>query len=325
MAIQSVAEQDAASSDPSFEDVIAGTQNLDVGSVDDLRDPMIVAEYADEILEYMKKLERETVPDPNYVDNQWDIDWDARYDVVDWVMKLHKWFRLPPESLFLAVNIIDRFLSRRLVRAKDLSLVGATAIFIASKYEDLYSDCILLQRLLHATNQKFTKSQICVAEKYILAQINYDLSFPNPVNFVRHISKVDDYDPRTRTLAKYLLEVSCLDHRYMKHVPSLVAAAAMYVARVLVDGKEWDAAAKKFSGYEEQEILPITHLMIENLCGVPNKTCFEKYNDGKFRGKIRMIHQFTSLICPSIRRTPSMGPRAQFTESSRCARYCMTF
>jgi hypothetical protein len=43
-----------------------------------------------------------------------------------------------PETLYLTVNIIDRYLSIQSVTKEELPIVGIAAIFIASKYEEVW-------------------------------------------------------------------------------------------------------------------------------------------------------------------------------------------
>lgn len=209
-------------------------QNLDE---EDLDDPLMVAEYVVEIFEYLKKLEVSTRPNADYMDHQEDLEWKMRGILVDWLIEVHTRFHLLPETLFLAVNIIDRFLSAKMVQLDRLQLVGVTAMFIASKYEEVLSPHVANFR--HVADDGFTEDEILSAERYVLTALDYDLSYPNPMNFLRRISKADDYDIQTRTLGKYLMEISLLDHRFMNYLPSHVAAASMYLARAILDRGEW--------------------------------------------------------------------------------------
>ena len=204
---------------------------------EDLDDPLMVAEYVHEIFDYMKDLEISTQPNPDYMESQTELEWKMRGILVDWLLEVHTRFRLLPETLFLAVNIIDRFLSAKVVQLDRLQLVGVTAMFIASKYEEVLSPHV--QNFRHVADDGFTEQEILSAERFVLAALDYDLSYPNPMNFLRRISKADNYDIQTRTLGKYLLEIGCLDHRFIQYPPSHVAAAAMYLARLVLDRGEW--------------------------------------------------------------------------------------
>jgi G2/mitotic-specific cyclin 1/2 len=167
------------------------------------------------------------------MEDQKDLEWKMRGILVDWLIEVHNRFHLLPETLFLAVNIIDRFLSRKVVRLDRLQLIGVTGMFIASKYEEVLSPHVASFR--HVADDGFSEAEILSAERWVLASLDYDLSYPNPMNFLRRISKADNYDIHTRTLGKYLMEISLLDHRFMGYLPSHIAAASMYLARMVLE------------------------------------------------------------------------------------------
>ncbi|EMD61470.1 hypothetical protein COCSADRAFT_231894 [Bipolaris sorokiniana ND90Pr] len=248
---------------------------------EDVDDPLMVSEYVVEIFEYLKELEIATMANPDYMESQTELEWKMRGILIDWLLEVHTRFRLLPETLFLAVNIIDRFLSTKIVQLDRLQLVGVTAMFIASKYEEVLSPHV--QNFRHVADDGFTEEEILSAERFVLAALNYDLSYPNPMNFLRRISKADNYDIQTRTLGKYLLEIGCLDHRFLAHPPSQVAAAAMYLARLVLERGPWDATLTHYAGYTEQEIQPVLELMIDYLSSpVVHEAFFKKYASKKF-------------------------------------------
>ncbi len=211
-----------------------GVPDLDA---EDMEDPLMVAEYVVDIFEYLKELEETTMPNPEYMEHQPNLQWNMRGILVDWLIEVHTRFHLLPETLFLTVNIIDRFLSAKVVQLAKLQLVGVTAMFIASKYEEVLSPHVANFR--HVADDGFTEEDILSAERLVLAALDFDLSYPNPMNFLRRISKADNYDIQTRTLAKYLMEISLLDHNFMEYTPSHIAAASMYLARLILDKGPW--------------------------------------------------------------------------------------
>ena len=278
----------------SLEELIKDAKDLDS---EDLDDPLMVAEYVHEIFDYMKEVELATMANPNYMDNQTELEWKMRGILVDWLLEVHTRFRLLPETLFLAVNIIDRFLSCKVVNLDRLQLVGVTAMFIASKYEEVLSPHV--QNFVHVADDGFKDTEILSAERFVLSTLDYDLSYPNPMNFLRRISKADNYDIQTRTLGKYLLEIGCLDHRFLKYPPSQVAASAMYLARLALDRGEWDATLAKYAGYTESEIQPVFKLMVEYLHSpVIHEAFFRKYASKKFlKGKTCVSFLLSEIMC----------------------------
>ena len=158
-------------------------------------------------------------------------------------------------------------------------------MFIASKYEEVLSPHV--QNFRHVADDGFTEAEILSAERYVLSALNYDLSYPNPMNFLRRISKADNYDIETRTLGKYLMEISLLDHRFMGYLPSEIAASSMYLARKILDKGPWDATIAHYAGYSEEQIEPIFILMVDYLARpVTHEAFFKKYASKKFmKGK----------------------------------------
>ena len=264
--------------------------------LEDLQDPLMVAEYAAEIFEYLHELELSTMANPDYMTHQDHVDWSDRDILNDWLVQVHQRFQLLPETFYLAINIIDRFLSTKIVQLDKLQLVGITALFIASKYEEVISP--------HITNfsymaKDYPDSEILAAERFVLQALNYNLSYPNPLNFLRRISKADNYDIQTRTLGKYLLEISMMDHRFLDFPPSQCAAAAMYMSRMILNRGEWvcilfdyvsqqltrtqDATLAHYSGYSEDELMPLFELLLDYCSGDIRHEAFDtKYASKKF-------------------------------------------
>ncbi|CCG83623.1 Cyclin B [Taphrina deformans PYCC 5710] len=261
--------------------VIEPVQDWDDLDADDIQDPLMVSEYVVEIFEYLREQELLTLPTPDYMERQKELHWKMRGILVDWLVEVHQKFRLLPETLFLAVNIIDRFLSLRVCSLPKLQLVGITALFIASKYEEVM--CPSIQNFIYMADGGYTDDEILKAEQYVLQVLEFNLSSPNPMNFLRRVSKADQYDIQVRTVAKYLLEISLVDHRFLVYPPSLVAAAGMYLARYMLDRGDWDANLVHYSGYTESQLIGCVRLMIDYLTKpVRHEAFYKKYASKKF-------------------------------------------
>ena len=256
-------------------------QHIAAMDEEDGGDPLMVSEYVYEILDYMKELEQRTMPNPDYMDHQGELEWRMRGVLIDWLLEVHQRFHLLPETFYLTVNIIDRFLTHKVVQLERLQLVGVAAMFIASKYEEVLSPHI--GNFVRVADDGFTEAEILSAERYILQVLQYDMSYPNPMHFMRRISKADNYDIQTRTLAKYLLEMTLLDHRFLCSSPSLNSAAAMHLSRIILEKGEWDDILTHYSGYAEDEIMPVVETMIQYLRDpVVHNAFYRKYAHKKF-------------------------------------------
>ena len=157
--------------------------------------------------------------------------------LMDWLVQVHGRFSLLPETLFLTINYIDRFLSYKAVSIGKLQLVGATALLIAAKYEEI--NCPSLEEIVFMVDGSYSVDEILEAERFMLSMLGFELGWPGPMSFLRRISKADEYDLETRTLAKYFLEVTIMDERFVASPPSFVAAGAHCISRLMLKKGDW--------------------------------------------------------------------------------------
>ena len=157
--------------------------------------------------------------------------------LIDWLVQVHLRFRLLPETLFLCINLVDRFLSHRVVALEKLQLVGATALLIAAKYEEI--TCPSVNEIVYMVDRGYDSSEILQAERFMIGVLQFDIGWPGPMSFLRRISKADDYDLDTRTLAKYIIEVTLMDQRFVGSPPSFLAAAGHCLARKMLSHGDW--------------------------------------------------------------------------------------
>ncbi|KAG5647421.1 hypothetical protein DXG03_000492 [Asterophora parasitica] len=229
----------------------------------DVLDPSMVSEYSEEIFEYMQDLEEEMMPNPDYMEAQAEISWAMRQTLVDWLLQVHLRYHMLPETLWIAINIVDRFLTKRVVSLVKLQLVGVTAMFVAAKYEEILAPSV--EEFVFMTEGVYPKEEILKGERIMLLTLEFRIShYCSPYSWMRKISKADDYDLHTRTLSKFLTEVTLLDYRFLRVKPSLVAAVGMYCARKMLGGG-WDEAFVFYSDYTEEQLLPGHTMLIEKL------------------------------------------------------------
>ncbi|KAJ7057864.1 g2/mitotic-specific cyclin cdc13 [Mycena amicta] len=250
-----------ANGEPEADPESSPWEDLDAEDADD---PVMVSEYVVDIFKYLKQ-----------------VEWKMRGILNDWLIQLHVRFRLLSETLFLCVNIIDRFLSARVVSLAKLQLVGVTCMFIAAKFEEVLAPS--LTDFLECADSTYTETEILQAERYVLKTLDWNMSYPNPVHYLRRVSKADNYNLKARTLGKYLLEIACLEWRLIAAPPSLLAAAAMWLARMALGDENWTPNLAHYSSYPESSLLPTANLMLNYILKVPRHQAFyNKYAGKKF-------------------------------------------
>merc|ERR1719461_1447804 len=217
---------------------LSNLENVDNIDKDDVENPQLVVEYVNEIYAYLRQLE--TIQDvrEDYLNKSTgtSILPKMRTVLVDWLIQVHSQFNLLQETLYLTIAVLDRFLQVHAskVERKQLQLVGVAAMFIASKYEEMYAPEI--GDFVYITDRAYTESQIREMEMKILDTLEFDLGRPLPLHFLRRNSKAGNVDALTHTMAKYIMELTLVEYKMAHWKPSLVAAAALALSlKVLED------------------------------------------------------------------------------------------
>ncbi|OXB62200.1 hypothetical protein ASZ78_013931 [Callipepla squamata] len=144
---------------------------------DQMGDPitlMTVGEYAEDIHQYLREAEVKYRPKPYYMRKQPDITTEMRAILVDWLVEVGEEYKLQTETLYLAVNYLDRFLSCMSVLRGKLQLVGTAAILLAAKYEEIYPPEV--DEFVYITDDTYTKRQLLRMEHLLLKVLAFDLT-----------------------------------------------------------------------------------------------------------------------------------------------------
>lgn len=70
-----------------------------------------------------------------YMDSQSTLTTNMRSILVDWLVEVQENFELNHETLYLAVKLVDTYLSLQPIPKENLQLVGAASLFISCKFD----------------------------------------------------------------------------------------------------------------------------------------------------------------------------------------------
>nr|XP_027199454.1 G2/mitotic-specific cyclin-A-like isoform X1 [Dermatophagoides pteronyssinus] len=189
----------------------------------------LLGDYSSNIWYYMLEKERKFMPNPFYMSNQQNINTKMRSILVDWLVDVADEYKLKDETLFLAINYIDRFLSNYSITRQEFQLLGTSALFIASKYEEIYPP--ELADFVYITDDSFSKAQILLMEKTILNGLAFDVSVPTSNYFLEMFSTKLVLDKQIYCLAKYLNLLTMLECTpFLKYYPSEIAICSIMLA-----------------------------------------------------------------------------------------------
>ncbi|ESQ41084.1 hypothetical protein EUTSA_v10013593mg [Eutrema salsugineum] len=265
---------------------------LQVVDIDfNVKDPQFCSFYAADIYENIHVAELQQRPLANYMELvQRDIDPGMRRILIDWLVEVSEDYKLVPDTFYLTVNLIDRFLSSSCIQRHRLQLLGVTCMLIASKYEELCAPPV--EEFCFITANTYTRTEVLSMEIQVLNSVHFKLSVPTTKTFLRRFIRAAQASYKAplvelEFLANYLAELTLVEYTFLRFLPSLVAASAVFLARWTLDQTEhpWNPTLQHYTRYEVAElktaVLAIEDLQL-NTSGCTLTATREKYNQPKF-------------------------------------------
>jgi len=212
------------------------------------------AEYAGGIYTYLRERQKLTTARHGYMKNQPELNEKMRGILMDWICAVSEKFNLLSETTFLAANLIDRYFELEKVTKAKIQLVGVTALIIASKYEEIYPPDI--RDFVHVTEKAVTKEEVIKMEAALLHKLKFELSVPSTLRFMERFCKLMACNEQTTHFAHYFIELQLPEYAMLRHLPSLVAAGAVYLAQRVIKGSSvvWNEYSRTQSGHSEEEV-----------------------------------------------------------------------
>lgn len=249
----------------------------------DIDNPVLCTSYVNDMYKLFNIMERQAAVDSNYMSSQKFLNASMRSILVDWLVEVHLKFKLVPETLYLAVNLVDRFLEKKEVKRTKLQLVGVAALLLASKYEEIYAPEI--RDLVCITDRAYSKQEIVQMESDIVKTLEYNLTVPTIHSFLCRYLKAAHADRTMVQLSCYIAERSVQEYSMVKFLPSKVAATAVLLARKSLGRHPWSPTLVKYTSYDECDLencsKEIQSFMSE-ASSSKQQAVFKKYSSDRF-------------------------------------------
>lgn len=203
----------------------------------------------------MHNTEELHLPTYGYMKTQPDVNEKMRAILIDWLIEVHFKFKLLPETLFITVNLIDRYLEKKEMKRQRLQLLGVTAMWVACKYEEIYAPEI--RDFVYITDNAYQQKDILELEYELLMTLQFNVTSPSSFRFLERYAKVLGACSKAFNLARYLIELPLIEYKMLKYKPSLVSSAALFVAfKLLKNEIKWNDTMKDVNCYSETKIRP---------------------------------------------------------------------
>ncbi|CAK7330727.1 unnamed protein product [Dovyalis caffra] len=263
----------------------------------DVNNELAVVDYVDDMYEFYKLTEVDSRVHA-YLQFQPDINAKMRSILVDWLIEVHRKFELMPETLYLTINIVDRFLAVKVVPRRELQLVGISSMLVACKYEEIWAPEV--NDFVCISDNAYVRKQVLAMEKAILGKLEWYLTVPTPYVFlVRYIKASIPSDKVTENLAFFLSELGLMQYQIVvKYGPSKIAASAVYAARCTLDRSPfWTETLKHHTGYTEDMLRDCAKLLVQfhsAAAGSKLKAVYKKFLS-EDRGAVALLTPARSL------------------------------
>ncbi|KAL1564763.1 G2/mitotic-specific cyclin C13-1 [Salvia divinorum] len=256
--------------------------------------PQMCRAYASDIYEYLHSMEMEAKRRPlsDYLEKiQKDVTVNMRGVLIDWLVEVAEEYKLLPDTLYLTVSYIDRFLSCNALNRQKLQLLGVSSMLIASKYEEISPPHV--DDFCYITDNTYSKEDVVKMEADVLKSLRFEMGNPTVKTFLRKFTRVSQEDNDTLNLqleflAYYLAELSLLDYGCVKFLPSMVAASVMFLARFTLRPEQspWNVDLESSSGYKAVDLKECVGILCDlqlSKRGGSLVAIREKYNQHKFK------------------------------------------
>ena len=186
-----------------------------------------VTEYQNEIFDYLLSLENYPKINPNYMFLQKDLSEKMRQILIDWLSEVHLKFKLLPETFFLTINFIDRFLNKVQIPRTELQLVAVSSLLIACKYEEIYPPEI--SSFVYITDNAYNQEQILNMEIKILEALDYDLTYPTQYRYLELIGVKLNLEEKNLFKIQFLLEMMSTKLSLYKYTNLEIVIACCFI------------------------------------------------------------------------------------------------
>ncbi|KAL5075684.1 hypothetical protein RYX36_014668 [Vicia faba] len=259
---------------------------------DDHVDPQLCASFACDIYKHLRASEAKKRPATNFMEKiQKDINPSMRAILIDWLVEVAEEYRLVPDTLYLTVNYIDRYLSGNAMNRQQLQLLGVASMMIASKYEEICAPQV--EEFCYITDNTYFKEEVLQMESTVLNFLKFEMTAPTVKcflrRFVRAAQGIDEVPSlQLECLTNYIAELSLLEYSMLCYAPSLIAASSIFLAKFMLfpSTRPWNPTLQHYTQYQTSDLCACVKDLHRLCCNSPNSNLpaiKEKYNQHKYK------------------------------------------
>lgn len=228
--------------------------------------------------------------------------------LLDFLVEAHSAFQLLPETLFLTVNLLDRYCSRRVVYKRHYQLVGCAALLIAAKYGDKKEKVPTIKELKSMCCSLYDDDMFLQMEWHVLSTLDWVVGHPTVDSFLKLAVKDSVPDLEADNLALYILEMALFHRDFVAKQSSTLALAALALSRHIL-GRPQARANEYASRFCETTLIELSQKLHQ-----PSEILSRKYASGRYSAVSRVLKTFLAqqaalAAAATAAQSPSSPPR----------------
>ena len=263
----------------------------------------LIDDYGDDIFKYLRKNEKVNACDYSNKDlfklqDKKYFNENNRSIILQWLIKNNMKWKLKDDTIFMAMNIMDRFISKFKSKNLEFQLIAISSYFIASKYEDIYPP--YLDELSQICNYIYSNDDIIKKEYEILVGLNFDILYNSSYKYLTFLHSIADKDNlKLLYLAQFILELSLENIDILEHSQSQRALAALLIAKKILQIKKSWNNLRLYYNYDDNVIKKVQKKMIFLLNKVmkskSKNAIYEKFESSKYKS----VSSLLDSLCTS--------------------------
>jgi cyclin B len=258
-------------------------------------------EYMEEILDnfYTEEENNRFKINPNYFKLQTEINSKMRIILIDWIFEVNNKLKFREETFYTTIYIIDAYLSKKFIQRKKFQLLGVTALYIATKLNEIFSGNV--KDYVFMTDRAYNEIDIISMESDICKTLNFNFLVPHCLSFFQIFSKKIGFDKDSEeyqfgifVIQNFLMNSKSFNYNY-----SIISIAS---CNLIVKLFEKDKNINFDLFYRDS--LSFIEDCSKNICDAVNETLnsnmnlsVKKYYYGKYSENIKKLISLYNYKC----------------------------
>ncbi|KAL4912785.1 cyclin-like protein [Aspergillus aurantiobrunneus] len=259
-------------------------------------------EYREDVLTHMLDMDASTLPDVESIDIQTEIQWFMRPYLLDFLIEAHTAFQLLPSTLFLTVNLLDRYCSKRVVYKRHYQLVGCAALLIAAKYGDKKDRVPTIRELKSMCCSLYDDDMFIQMEWHVLQTLGWTIGHPTVDTFLQMAVMDTPYDAEVEHLALYITEISLFHREFVSKPSSDLAKASLALSRCILNRPQ-PRHTEWASQYDSMTLVGLSQQLHQ-----PSQVLARKYSSSHYSRVSKILEQFLARQASIASYTPPSPP-----------------